>query len=239
MLRKTLGITMLLVTSHAYADYRCAVNPQDDITITPTSVVVDGTQGKLQISPQGTIIFKGKTLAASDALRQQAQSYQAALRQDLPWINQGARSHLTTAKMALDRVITQQLGAESKVHQRLASLESSLQQQMDKILLQQAQTLSFHHQAIDEVRNNSQQLIQNTLGGMLQDSLNELGNLKNTGSTNSNPLQALVGNLGGLQQSVQHEWAQQEQDFQNFGDQVCQRVTKLQQQRHALFNALK
>ena len=51
---------------------------------------------------------------------------------------------------------------------------------------------------------------------MLQDSLNEMG-VKQAANSGGNPLQAIMGNLGGLQKAIQNEWNNQEQDFQNFG----------------------
>jgi len=54
-----------------------------------------------------------------------------------------------------------------------------------------------------------------------------------------NPLQAVMSNLGGLQQAVQAEWSNQEADFQNFGHEVCNRVTALEAQRKTLIGGLK
>ena len=48
-----------------------------------------------------------------------------------------------------------------------------------------------------------------------------------------------MGNLGGLQKAIQNEWNNQEQDFQNFGHDVCNRVTALETQRKDLLKALK
>jgi hypothetical protein len=48
-----------------------------------------------------------------------------------------------------------------------------------------------------------------------------------------------MGNLGGLQQAIQAEWSNQEQDFQNFGREVCNRVTTLENQRKAVLAAIK
>ncbi|KYP02114.1 hypothetical protein BCY80_06470 [Yersinia pestis] len=39
------------------------------------------------------------------------------------------------------------------------------------------------------------------MGGVLQDSLNEMG-VKQATSSGNNPLQAILGNLGGLQQAI-------------------------------------
>ena len=69
-------------------------------------------------------------------------------------------------------------------------------------------------------------------------SLNEMG-VKQAANSGGNPLQAIMGNLGGLQKAIQNEWNNQEQDFQNFGRDVCNRVTALETQRKDLLKALK
>ncbi|MEG1689604.1 MAG: hypothetical protein RR308_07530, partial [Hafnia sp.] len=53
-----------------------------------------------------------------------------------------------------------------------------------------------------------------------------------------NPLQAIMGNLGGLQQAIRSEWSKQEDDFKSFGKDVCSRITTLDSQRQALLKEL-
>jgi hypothetical protein len=54
-----------------------------------------------------------------------------------------------------------------------------------------------------------------------------------------NPLQGVLGSLGGLQTSIQNEWKNQEQDFQQFGKDVCARVVTLENDRKTLVSNLK
>ena len=54
-----------------------------------------------------------------------------------------------------------------------------------------------------------------------------------------NPLQGVLGSLGGLQTSIQNEWKNQEADFQQFGKDVCKRVVSLEDSRKALVGTLK
>ncbi|PIJ48898.1 hypothetical protein BL250_16295 [Erwinia sp. OLTSP20] len=228
---------LTLIASQAQADYQCSVNPQDDVVISPQSVQVVGANGNLLISPQGDVQRNGQPQKIDAATRQKAIDYQAALRRDLPWIDNGARYRLEQGRQALDRVIVDKLGADSNVRSRLTSLDQQLRQQMNRIIEHRSDGLTFHHQAIEQVRQDGEGLVQRAMGGVLQDSLNEMGT-RQTGN-NSNPLQAVLGNLGGLQQAIQAEWSNQEQDFQNFGHEVCDRVTALENQRKGLVAALK
>lgn len=238
-MRKALlgGAMLLLAAGQAQADYQCSVNPQDDIVISPMQVQVIGASGNLSITPLGDVQRNGKMVSLDDSTRQKAIDYQAALRRDLPWVDNGAKQRLEKGRVALDRVIVEKLGQSSNVRQRLTTLDGQLKQQMNRIIEHRSDGLTFHHQAVEQVRRDGEQLVQNALGGVVQDSLNEMGT-KSAGN-GDNPLQAIMGNLGGLQQAIQAEWSNQEQDFQNFGHEVCNRVTALEGQRKALIAGLK
>ena len=236
MVRKTLIATLLLAATQAQAAWECSVKPQDDVVLKPQSVQVVGANGNLEISPQGDVQLNGKQVAVNNAQRQQAIDYQNALRRDLPWIDTGASSRLEKGRIALDKVIVEKLGADSNVRNRLTTLNGQLKQQMNRIIEHRDDGLTFHHQAIDQVRADGERLVQSTMGGVLQDSLNEMGSKQASGS---NPLQAIMGNLSGLQQSIQAEWSNQEQDFKNFGQEVCNRVISLEDQRKKLVGSVK
>lgn len=235
MLRKVIAAGILLATAQvARADYQCSVKPQDDITVTAQQVAVSGSNGSLTITPQGEMTFNGKAVTPDQKLRQQAIAYQAAVRRDLPWVDQGARQRLETSRVALDKIIVEKLGSGSHVRTRLTTLDTQLKAQMNRIIEHRSDGLMFHHAAIDQVRAEGDKLVQSTMGGILQDSLNELG----SSSGNSNPLQALMGNLGGLQQAVRSEVNKQEADFQQFGHEVCEKAGSLEKQRTAIYQQL-
>jgi len=239
MFRKTALAILLLTAAVSQAQaaaYQCNVKPKDDIFILSNSVQVVGASGNLEISPTGDITRNGQALQLTSSQRQQAVEYQSALRKQLPWIDQGAQQHLEKARVALDKVIVQQLGSSSNVRNRLTTLDGQLKQQMNRILEHRPEGLAFHHQAIAQVEQDGRNIVQQSMGGVVQDSLNEMG-VKQASSGN-NPLQALMGNLGGLQQAIQNEWNGQEQEFTAFGKDVCQRVTKLEQQRAELVKTL-
>lgn len=228
---------MLLAAGQAQADYQCSVNPQDDIVISPQNVQVVGASGNLLISPTGDVQRNGQAATVDTDTRQKAIDYQAALRRDLPWVDQGARERLEKGRVALDKVIVEKLGQDSNVRNRLTTLDKQLKQQMARIIEHRSDGLTFHHQAIAQVREDGEKLVQSAMGGVVQDSLNEMGTRQ--AGKSDNPLQAIMGNLGGLQQSIQAEWSNQQQDFQNFGHEVCNRVTTLEGQRKALIAGLK
>ena len=238
-MRKTLigAALLLLAAGQAQADYQCSVNPQDDVVITPQQVQVVGASGNLIISPRGDVQRNGQAVSLDSSARQKAIDYQNALRRDLPWIDNGAKQRLEKARVALDRVVVEKLGQDSNVRQRLTTLNGQLKQQMNRIIEQRSDGLTFHHQAIAQVRQDGERLVQSAMGGVVQDSLNEMGRRQASGG--DNPLQAIMGNIGGLQQAIQAEWSNQEQDFQNFGHEVCNRVTTLEGQRKGLVVALK
>ncbi|MBS9441126.1 DUF2884 domain-containing protein [Photorhabdus heterorhabditis] len=240
MLRKTIIAVSLLFVAQAQARYECQVNPQNDIIITPKSVQVVGASGNLQISPDGSIIRDGNHLNLNTEQRQKARRYQQALRQDLPWIKQETSKHLITARKSLDKVVVDTMGKDSNMRNRLSELESGLNKQIDQIIEIRSDGMAFHHQAIKQVEKDSRSLIEQSLGGVLQDSINEIGNKQfSLNGDNNQALQSLLGSLGGLQNNLKAEWKVQEEDFQRFGKKVCGKVSTLEQQRIELLNSIK
>ncbi|MEA9391690.1 DUF2884 domain-containing protein [Acerihabitans sp. TG2] len=239
MLRKAVLAILMFTAWQAQADYQCRVKPQDDIFISAQQVRVVGASGNLTIGRDGSVTRADQPLDLDANQRRQAEDYQAAVRRDLPWIDQGAQAHLEKGRAALDQVIVRQLGKDSHVRERLTTLDQQLKQQMNRILEHRSEGLAFHHQAIDQVREDGQRIVQQSMGGVVQDSLNEMG-VKQTldAASGNNPLQAVMGNLGNLQQAIQAEWSNQQQEFEQFGHQVCQRVTTLERQRVDLMKAL-
>ncbi|MCU7366638.1 DUF2884 domain-containing protein [Pantoea stewartii] len=233
MIRNVLVAGLLLAATQAQAAWECSVKPQDDVVISPQNVQVVGANGNLVISPQGDVQFNGQKITMNTASRQQAINYQNALRRDLPWIDNGATSRLEKGRLALDKIITEQVGESSRLHSRLATLNAQLKTQMNRIIEHRSDGLTFHHQAIDQVRADGQQLVNQAMGGILQDSINEMGTKAMTNGGGSG-LQGLMGNLGGLQNAIQSEWNNQETDFQQFGKDVCNRVISLEKDRKTL-----
>ncbi|MGU3524869.1 DUF2884 domain-containing protein [Enterobacteriaceae bacterium C23F] len=239
MMRKTLLAAALTVTAFAaQADYQCSVTPKDDVILSPQTVQVKGENGNLVITPDGNVMFNGKQYTLNAAQREQAKDYQSDLRNALPWIDEGARSRVDKSRVALDKIITDQVGASSNMHGRLTKLDAQLKEQMNRIIEHRTDGLTFHYKGIDQVRADGQQLVNQAMGGLLQDSINEMG-AKAVIKGGGNPLQGILGSMGGLQTAVQDEWKNQEADFQKFGKDVCSRVVSLEESRKALVGSLK
>jgi hypothetical protein len=72
MMRKTLLAVVLTATAFAAnADYKCSVNPRDDVILSPQTVQVKGENGNLILTPEGNVTFNGKqySLALRSASR--------------------------------------------------------------------------------------------------------------------------------------------------------------------------
>lgn len=241
MLRHTLiALSLFACAASQAADYNCAVTPKDDIFITPDNVQVIGRSGDLNITPNGDMTLNGKNIAATDEQKQQAIRYQAAIRNDLPWIKLESEQKLATSKQTLDKVVARVMGNDSNVRNRLTKLEKELNGQISQIIETRPNGYVFHHEAMKQVEAKGRQLVNESLGGILQDSINEMGRkqLLSGGDVNQ-ALQGVLGNLGGLQQELDTEWKKQEKSFQQFGQQVCAKVTSLEQQRISLLNSVK
>lgn len=241
MLRCTLiALSLLACTTSQAADYKCSTTPQDDILATSANVQVIGRSGDLKITPTGDITLNGKSIELTDAQKQQAIRYQAAIRHDIPWIKQETQKKLSASKNTMDKVVIRVIGEDSNVRNRLTHLEKDLNKQINQVIETRQDGFMFHHQAMSQVETQGRKLVNDSLGGMLQDSINEMGRKQLlSGGDSQKALQGLLGNLGGLQKDLESEWKNQENSFQQFGQQVCGKVTSLEQQRISLLNSIK
>jgi len=135
MMRKALLAAALAATAFtAQAEYKCSVNPRDDVILNPQTVQVVGENGNLVMTPDGNVMFNGKQYSLSAAQREQAKDYQADLRNALPWIDEGARSRVEKGRVALDKIIAKEVGQSSNMRGRLTKLDAQLKEQMNRIL---------------------------------------------------------------------------------------------------------
>ena len=152
MMRKTLLAVVLTATAFAAnADYKCSVNPRDDVILSPQTVQVKGENGNLILTPEGNVTFNGKQYSLSAAQREQAKDYQAELRSALPWIDEGARTRVEKSRVALDRIIVKEVGESSNMRGRLTKLDAQLKEQMNKIIEHRSDGLAFHYKAVDDL----------------------------------------------------------------------------------------
>ena len=241
MLRILLMICTLLMTAFAMAKgQQCSINLKDDIIITKQHIQVKGASGNLQITPNGEVTLNGKVLPLTAMQRKQAIYYQTVVRSELPWIKQHTQQKLVEARQILDSLVVRVMGQDSQVRNRLNVLKQNLDQQLDKVIEQRSDSLIFHHQRLKTLEDDSRILINESLGGMLQDSINKMvrKQLLSGGDANQS-LQNLLGGLNELQQDLQLEWKKQEDNFRQFGQQVCHKIAHMEQLRIDLLNRLK
>lgn len=235
-----LGLSLLMLTAwQAQAAWECNIPSKDDIIIDAKQVQIVGASGNLSLAQDGQVIRDGKAVEISMDIRKLAQNLQQDIRRDVPWIDDGVKSHIETARKSLDKVIVEQVGEDSNMRKRLSTLDSKLKEQINLVLEKRKDGYWYHHKMIAQVEQNGQQLMNQTMGGLLQDSINEMGVKQATVAMKSNnPLQAIVGSLGGLEKAVRKEWKHQNAEFQQFGNEACDRLMKLDSQRQELLNTL-
>lgn len=233
-----LALSVSCTALPAGAAHLCRVMPRDDIILSGQSIQVQGEHGDLVMMPNGNLSWNGKPYTLTASQRTQAQNYQKQLRDNLQWIDEGARVRVTQIRQKLDKIIHQQMGDSSSMSERLTQLEAQLKTQMNRIIEHRNDGLTFHYQAIDQVRADGQQLINQAMGGLLQDSINEVGT-KALLQGNSHSLQGALGGFGTLQTAIQDEWRNQEADLRQFGQGVCNRIARLEESRAALVSSLR
>ncbi|MDX7990040.1 DUF2884 family protein [Xenorhabdus littoralis] len=243
MLRRITMAASLLFASQvivAQASSECQATLNDDIIVTPKSVQIVGVSGNLKILPDGSITRDGKALSLNTEQRRKALQYQQTIRQDLPWVKKEAISHLASARQSLDKVIVDTMGKESNIRHRLSQLESGLNQQIDKVIETRVNGFAFNHQEVKQVEAEGQKLVEQSLGGILQDSINEISRKKSDQNGDGKQmLMSLLGGLGGIQNGFDEELKKQEKALKLLKVEVCSKASKLEQQRTALMNSIK
>ncbi|MBD2811368.1 DUF2884 family protein [Xenorhabdus sp. Vera] len=244
MLRRITIATLLFATqmivAQAQAGSGCQVTLNDDIIVTPKSVQVVGAGGNLKILPDGSITRDGKALSLNAEQRSKAVQYQQTIRQDLPWVKQEALSHLASARQSLDKVIVDTMGKESNVRNRLSQLESGLNKQIDRVIETRANGFAFNSQAVKQVESEGKKLVEQSLGGILQDSINEMSSKKSDQNGGGKQmLMSLLGGLGGVQNGFDTEWKKQKKELKRLKEDVCSKANGLEQQHIALMNLIK
>ncbi|MDC9588544.1 DUF2884 family protein [Xenorhabdus sp. XENO-10] len=229
-----------VVVTQAQASSECHVTLNDDIIVTPNSVQIAGASGSLKILPDGSITRDGKTLPLSTKQRSKALQYQQTIRQDLPWVKKEAQSHLAGARQSLDKVVVETMGKESNVRNRLSQLESELNKQIDKVIETRVNGFMFNAQAAKQVESEGKKLIEQSLGGILQDSINEMSRKNsNQNGDGKQVLMSLLGGLGGMQNGFDAEWKRQEKELKRLKEEACSKASNLEQQRISLMNSIK
>ncbi|PHM33516.1 DUF2884 family protein [Xenorhabdus innexi] len=239
MLRKIVVAASLVFAVQAQADSECRTTLKDDIIVTADSVQMIGENRSLKIMPDGSVFRNGKALSLNADQRNKAKQFQQVTRQDLPWVKKKALNHLTDAREALDKVVSETMGKDSNIRTRLIRLESDLNKQIDKVLETRPDGISFNYQAIKQAEIAGKDLIQQSLGGILQDSINEMSRkTSNQNGDGKQMLMSLLGGLGNAQNGFEAEWKKQEKELKRFKGEVCDKTNKLEQLRTSLLNSI-
>ncbi|MDF7680533.1 DUF2884 family protein [Enterobacteriaceae bacterium ESL0689] len=236
--RGLLALSLFLTLLPAWARYPCPVMLRDDIILTPQHVQVKGEHGDLLIMPDGNLSWNGKQYPLTATQHALAQNYQSELRHNLRWVDDGIHSRVEKGRQMLSEIIAQQAGNSSTMQDRLSRLDSQLKMQINRVIEHRHEGLAFHYQAIDKIRADGQQLINQAMGGLLQDSINDAG-IKAAGTGEGNGLKSMLSRFAHLQTAIQNGWHQQQADVRQFGQDVCQRIARLEKRREALVNSLK
>jgi hypothetical protein len=224
------GCLILLFSFNGWAaDFSCSVIPQDSIHIKTSVVEVYGSHGSLAITPDGNVSRNGVALSVSNGVKSQAKAYQSGLRKELPYVYNGINQQINQFHNTLDTAISKKFGAKSKTRAHLGEMKSQLVAQLNRVLTPTKDGIIFNAEAVKSVEKDGQAIIQQRLGAIVQDGINEMG---------SQGLQGLLGGLDGLQSTMQQAWQTQINQSKAFANETCGKVRRLEDQKQALIKAL-
>ena len=205
---------------------QCSAIPQDNVYIKQNQVEIYGTSGNLIITKEGDVLRDNQKLALSDTARVKAKSYQASLRHDLPYLLTGANQQIDSFHNVLDDLLVKV--NDGKGREQLKTMKSRLQKQMQVIIQTSDEGLELNIDSIKTIGKETQNIIQQGLGAIAQETLNgmTIKELKDFSKVNN------------LQSALQKTWVAQYAKSRNFVDDACGKIRSLEDQRIALLRDL-
>lgn len=235
MFRVFLLLLGLLVTLSAEAKLHCDTIPQVDINATPNSISLNQAGRSLVvINSDNTVAIQGVTRQTTAAVQQQATQLRELINTTLPWVYQSGLAQLNASYLALDKVISDTLGKQSKLHPALAELHTQLQQQFQQIISHKDDRWWYQYSNLANISAQSEKLLNDNLAALIQSSLQDLGESENT---QGNSMLAMLNKVAELQNSMQQVLKQQQQQLQKLATQVCQRASAVEVARKRLYQA--
>lgn len=226
----------LLVTLSAEAKINCDAIPEVDINATPNSISLNQTgRSLLVINSDNSITIQGVTRQTTAAVQQQAAQLRELINTTLPWVSQSGLAQLNASYLALDKVISDTLGKQSKLHPALADLHTQLQQQFQQIIGHKGDNWFYRYSALADISAQSEKLLNANLAALIQSSLQDLGESENTQGSS---MLAMLNKVAELQNAMQQSLKQQQQQLQKLATQVCQRATAVEAARKRLYQSL-
>lgn len=230
-LRASLLAVSLLVSPFIQAksvnwQEQCGTIPQDNIFINSKQVEIYGKDGALVITPNGEVTRNDVPLNLSAETKAKAKLYQESLRRDLPYVYEGAKAQAESFYQTLDKLLVDANNGRGRA--QLKTMKQQLDQQIAKIVVTKSDGMAFHVDKAKEVEQESQRIVEQGLGAIVQESVNglTLKELKDLSRVNN------------LQTALRKTWLQQYQKSRNFVDDACAKARQIEQQRSALIRDL-
>ncbi|MGL5399114.1 MAG: DUF2884 family protein [Plesiomonas shigelloides] len=222
-----------VMTLPALAAETCPYTLNQNIYLTPEAVELQGKTTQLRISKEGEVSRNQQPLTLDLAAQQQAFALQQQLRRELPALDKQAHQQLQQAQQGLDDVVIRQLGGSSKVRAQLRDLHALLTARLDKVVVHQNGGLAILADALPAQQQETERLVQQKLGEILQQGLQELSSRQSEGDAASQ-LKAMLAQVASLRNALSAEWKSQEQGFRRLGSEACHTLGRLQQQQQKL-----
>lgn len=205
---------------------QCGTIPQDNIYINAKQVGIYGKDGVYVITPTGDVTRNDVPLTLSDEAKAKAKLYQQSLRRDLPYIYDGAKGQAESFYQAMDELLVKANNGRGRT--QLKTMKQQLDQQIAKIVVPLNDGMEFHVDKAKEVEQESQRIVEQGLGAIVQESINglTLKELKDLGRVNE------------LQTALRKTWLLQYQKSRNFVDDACAKARIIEQQRGDFIRAL-
>ncbi|WP_394211576.1 DUF2884 family protein [Enterovibrio calviensis] len=205
----------------------CRPELHGDIAIKADNVLIESNNNKFRIDPKGNLFFDVHRVALSEAQRASLTEYNKTIRNDLPFIGRSLSEELHTSWLALDGVLSAELGERSALRGEVGQFHQHLQNQVSTSLYDLDRSPQLKHQALTTAVRELEASVPQLIATVSSRGLMDIAMLS---EGKSNKMQFISQKMAALQNKLADEVRLQRDRTLDVQQEVCQRFAQWQVQ---------
>ncbi|WP_028023024.1 DUF2884 family protein [Enterovibrio calviensis] len=205
----------------------CQPELHGNLAIEADNVVFENNNDMFRIDATGNLFYDVHRVALSDAQRASLTEYNQIIRTDLPFIGRTLTEELHTSWLALDGVISAELGEKSELRGEVGKFHQYLQDRVNTSLYSPESLPVLNHQALTLVVREVEASIPQLIATVASRGLMDIALLS---EGKSNKMQFISQKMATLQDKLEDEVKQQRNRTLIAQQEVCERFEQWQMQ---------
>ncbi|WP_407331389.1 DUF2884 family protein [Enterovibrio sp. 27052020O] len=205
----------------------CRPELHGNIAIDADNVMIENNNEMFRIDSKGNLYFDVHRVALSDAQRASLTAYNKTIRNDLPFIGRTLSEELHTSWLALDGVITTELGETSTLRGEVGQFHDYLQERVSTSLYSPDRDPVLNHEALTLAVRELEASIPQLIATVSSRGLMDIAMLS---EGKGNKMQFISKKMAVLQNKLAEEVKLQRDRTLSVQQDVCQRFAQWQAQ---------